>query len=177
MNVDELNSLYVSNTWVCGLGLTNQEDGGNVKSNYDISHVDLITNEENVLIGVRVQFASGDTQKAICNGDDVFSLETGIMICLAKHLLHLIGHDNPTKTLNKFVRSALKQYDNQMIAELEEEDRKNKLAFRRAKRAEKKKRREERKREEAIEMQKEAYLRAMREFDKETIDRKSDDLK
>lgn len=156
-------------------------DLSNVKWKWLIKEVKIITNEEDVAIGVKITFDGGSVQKAICSEDDVFNLEYGITICLVKQLLKVLGSANASRDYNNAVRDVLKQYEKQELAELEEEEKKAQIEYRRAKRAEKKRRRAERKaaaeRERQIEIQKEAYLRAMQEYDRQRIDRMTDDLK
>ena len=146
-----------------------------------LKEVKIITNEEDVAIGVKITFENGDVQKAICSEDDVFNLEYGITICLLKQFLGALGSTNASRDYNNMVRDVLKQYEKQELAKLEEEEKKAQIEYRRAKRAEKKRRRAERKaaaeRERQIEIQKEAYLRAMQEYDRQRIDRMTDDLK
>ena len=106
---------------------------------------------------VEVTFLDGDKQKTVCQEPDVFSLEQAISICLTKHLL------GGTGAYNKAVKNGVKVYkENQeeMRRKKAEEER---IAKRRAKKAAYMKRRTERRREEQIEIQKEAYVRAMRE--------------
>lgn len=137
--------------------------------NIGISDVKLITDDLNITHGVIMEFADGDKQKSICSEEDVFNLETGYLICLTKHLFKLRGSDNPTRDLAKNIRKAFKVYDDKILKELEEEDKKQRIAYRKAKRAEKKKRRAERKanaeKERQINIQKEAIIRAMRELE------------
>lgn len=51
---------------------------------------------------VRVWFSDNTSETAVCSPDDVFSLETGITICVMKKLL------GGTKAYNKLIRNALK---------------------------------------------------------------------
>lgn len=109
---------------------------------------------------VRITFTDGDVQKAICNEADVFSLETAIAVCYAKHLC------GGTKEYNKAIRAGMNKW-NQQKKEAEEKIIREKIAEKKARKKEAyKKRREEKRRENDIEMRKEAYLRAMREMDK-----------
>lgn len=107
---------------------------------------------------VEVRFMDGDKQKAVCQEPDVFSLEQAISICLTKHLL------GGTSAYNKAIKNGVKVYK-----ENQEEMRRVKaeeecIAKRRAKKAAYMKRRAERRREEQIEIQKEAYVRALKEI-------------
>ena len=110
---------------------------------------------------VEVLFADGDKQKSVCREPDVFSLETAISICITKHVL---GGSN---LYNKAVRNGLKCYENKLKKAEAEEKEKERIEKRKAKLAAHKKRRAEKRKEEQIETQKEAYLRAMRDFNKE----------
>lgn len=106
---------------------------------------------------VEVAFIDGDKQKAVCQEPDVFSLEQAISICLAKHLL------GGTSVYNKAVRDGVKVYEEKLKAEKIAKAEAERIAKRRAKKAAYMKRRAEKRREEQIEIQKEAYMRAMRE--------------
>lgn len=109
---------------------------------------------------VEVTFMDGDKQKAVCQEPDVFSLEQAISICLTKHLLGGSG------AYNKAVKNGIKVYQDKQkvewVAKFEEE----RVAKRRAKKAAYMKRKAEKKREEQIEIQKEAYVRALKEVEK-----------
>lgn len=112
---------------------------------------------------VEVTFANGDKQKAVCQEPDVFSLEQAISICLTKHLL------GGTSVYNKAIKDGMKVYEKKLtknkVAKAEEE----RIAKRRAKKAAYMKRKAEKKREEQIEIQKEAYVRALREVEKVNV--------
>lgn len=112
---------------------------------------------------VEVTFIDGDKQKAVCQEPDVFSLEQAISICLTKHML------GGTGAYNKVVKNGVKVYkENQKeMCRIKAEE--ELLAKRRAKRAEYMKRRANRRREEQIEIQKEAYIRALREVEKVNV--------
>lgn len=112
---------------------------------------------------VEVTFVDGDKQKAVCQEPDVFSLEQAISICLTKHML------GGTGAYNKAVKNGVKVYkENQKeMCRIKAEE--ELLAKRRAKRAEYMKRRANRRREEQIEIQKEAYIRALREVEKVNV--------
>ena len=76
---------------------------------------------------------------------------------------HLFGGSNG---YNNLIKSIRKKYDDKLDKQKKEAERKEQIKNKRAKKQAAKKRRAERKREEQIEMQKEAYVRAMREMDK-----------
>ena len=112
-----------------------------------------------------MNFADGTSAKAVLSDDDKFSLEQGISICITKKMLsdHTNGHGS--SAYNKLIDYAMKVYKNKEknIKAIEESEKKTKEAER--KRAEKlRKKRAKRKaklREEQIEIQAEAYRRAM----------------
>ena len=120
---------------------------------------------------VIVEFADGTTEKAVAGKFDTFNFEQGISICITKKLISMKakGADqSSTAIYNKIINHALKVYDAaraEFNAELTkksaEEKRQRKIAEKKAK---KKAKREAAEREKQIEIQKEAYLRAMKEF-------------
>ena len=110
---------------------------------------------------VEVTFTDGDKQKSVCREPDVFSLEMAISICIAKHVL------GGSSSYNKAVHNGLKCYENKLKKENDEAKEKERIEKRKAKLAAYKKRRAEKRKEEQIETQKEAYLRALRDFNKE----------
>jgi hypothetical protein len=110
---------------------------------------------------VEVTFTDGDKQKSVCREPDVFSLEMAISICIAKHVL------GGSSSYNKAVHNGLKCYENKLKKENAEAKEKERIHKRKAKLAAYKKRKAEKRKEEQIETQKEAYLRALRDFNKE----------
>lgn len=115
---------------------------------------------------VEVTFGNGDKQKSVCQEDDTFSLELAITICLCKHLMGGSGKYN--NTVNKAMKGYQKKLDH-IAADKAEEER---IAKKRAKKEAYKVRREQRRLEEQkvaeqkemerqIEIQKQAYIRAM----------------
>jgi hypothetical protein len=110
---------------------------------------------------VKVIFIDGTSETATCAPEDDFDLEIGITICIMKHIYCGSG------AYNKAIRKAADIYyakEEKKKAEIakkkeEKEARKRKL--------EKHKKRLAKKREKQIEIQKEAYVRAMRELAKE----------
>ena len=57
-----------------------------------------------------VTFENKRTQKAYCDKDDIFNLETGITICVAKELMQRLYGENKDNNLNKIIRSGLHLY-------------------------------------------------------------------
>ena len=117
---------------------------------------------------VIMYFADGTTEKAVLNKEDTFSLEQGISICLTKKMLSMISEDSGSSVYNKLVEHCLNVYKNNRQAEQDEAQKKiaDKEAAKKFKEKldRKKARKAAEKREAQIEIQKEAYLRAMKEY-------------
>ena len=110
---------------------------------------------------VIVIFADDTKTVAVLDSQDKFSLEQGISICLTKKILG----ENGSALYNKLIDRA---FEVKKQNELNAEKTKQKKAEEKAKNeAERKKLQKEntKKREEAIEIQKEAYIRAMKELE------------
>ena len=109
---------------------------------------------------VVVMFADNTKTVAVLDSEDKFSLEQGISICITKKLLGRDGH----AIYNKLINRAFKvKEQNEKVAEdakkaKEAEKRRKELALARHKKKLAKKR------ETTIEMHKEAYIRAMKQF-------------
>lgn len=103
---------------------------------------------------VQVIFEDGTSEKAVCDKEDTFSLETGITVCIAKKLL------GGTKEYNKEIRNAVKTMERNEKIEKEREERRKRIA-------EKRKREDEKRRERKIKIQEEAYYRAMKRMESE----------
>lgn len=141
----------------------------------EVKDITLIKEKNGRERGVIIDFKNGNRQKAVCVGEDEFNLEIGITICLTKYLAEAYFHaKNGSATYNKAVEKCIKFLDKKDLKKREEREKEKRIKAAKAKRAEKKARREERKknaaREEAIQIQVEAYRRAM--YSKE-----ADDLK
>lgn len=124
---------------------------------------------------VVVSFADSTETKAVLSEDDTFSIEQGIAICMMKKLIQTVFGNNCASVYNKLVEIGMNVYDNKLAdiekkkkAEAEEAERSAKryakAQRRKAKRAERIKAAQDAEREVQIEIQKEAYLRAMREY-------------
>ena len=120
---------------------------------------------------VEVTFADNKKEKSVCDDMDAFDINRGIEVCILKHLL---GGSNG---YNNLIKSIRKKYDDKLDNQKKEAERKEQIKNKRAKKQVAKKRRAERKREEQIEMQKEAYVRAMREMENETCQCDKDTVK
>lgn len=138
------------------------ENGHRIEDRYvmpDITDVSVMGDRV-----VSVTFADGTREKAVLVVGDKFSLEQGISICITKKLLSIQTNGNGSSVYNKLISHCLKLYENNRKAEekakADEQAEKEKVKKARAKRIKK----ANKKREREIEIQKEAYLRAMREF-------------
>lgn len=133
----------------------------------DIVDVQTIEKDGEVKV-VTVYFADGTNEKAVLSDEDTYSLEQGISICITKKLLSDKTAGYGSAVYNKIIKRAMKVMDeNKKRAEKKheaDETLKAKLAKLAKKKADKKAKREAAAREEAIAIQAEAYLRAMREF-------------
>lgn len=109
---------------------------------------------------VVVSFADGTKTSAVLDSEDKFNLEQGISICITKKLLGEDGHS----VYNKLIRRALKVMKrNEKAAEAAAKKKEDEKRARELKKA-RSERRKAKSREAKIEIQKEAYLRAMKEF-------------
>lgn len=112
-------------------------------------------------IGVKVYFADGTDEKAICEEGDRsnFNLDFGITICLCKKLM------GGSKAYNQKMKTIRKEMEDRAyaVALAKEKERQAKQEKHQEKLKAAQKKRDARERE--IEIQKEAYLRAMREFE------------
>lgn len=121
--------------------------------------------EKNVDKEVEVMFIDRTKVKSVCSDNDEFSLSMGITICMAKKLCG--GTSGYNKTLDKTV----KFYENKLKREEERVSEKILSDAKKAKEKEKRTARKIRKEtaamEAAIEIQKEAYKRAMQELQAE----------
>ena len=113
---------------------------------------------------VEVIFTDGTKQKAVCDEHDKFDLETEISICITKHLL------GGTKEYNDAVRAGVKVHNDKLKKIEEEKKLKELIARKKAKRLAKKQKQAEKKREEAIAIQTEAYIRAMKAMNENSLD-------
>lgn len=123
---------------------------------------------------LRVYFEDGGSEKMVCHEQDSFDLHKGLYLAIAKHLYKHIytleGIEVKAKELSytkeyiKIVKEAIKKHER---IEREKTARIYRLETERKTIHEKKMKADKEKRERRIEIQKEAYLRAMREFQKE----------
>lgn len=110
---------------------------------------------------VVVTFADGTSTKAVCDKDDTFCLETGITVCLMKKMLG--GQEEGTRLYSKIIRGALRVYRESEKREAEEQAEKEAEKQRKRKAELKRAAKRLRRKEEAIDIQKQGFLRAMQE--------------
>lgn len=154
--------LYVENG---KLRLTKYKDGEESGDHYVMPAI----SDFNVINGKKIitTFSDGTIEKVVLDKQDEFSLEQGIAICVMKKVLstHL---GNGSSVYNKIVEYGLKTYNKITSEKSKKQREEERMAIQKKNKAEKAKKRREkeiaRKREEIIEIQKEAYIRAMREL-------------
>lgn len=134
----------------------------------DIEDVSVVCNNGEKRV-VKIKFADGQTEKAVLDADDTFSLEQGINVCIAKKLFsEIAGCEHGGSIYNKVIDRAVKKYNQKLKAEQKkaEEAAASKKKYQKLieKKRNKRIKRENAARENQIEIQKEAYLRAMREL-------------
>ena len=140
----------------------------------DINDVRIYNNDAGKPCAVYLDFVDGTTTSAAVRDKDTFNIESGITICLAKKLLDMRTNGCGNSTYNKLVKYAMKRYEanRKYDAMVEQEEADDERRYKKL--CEKKQRRKERlatkERERQIEIQKEAIIRALREY-------QSDDLK
>ena len=123
------------------------------RGNAIINIIEIVPNKV-----AKVVFYDGTIEKVVCDEDDTFSLEMAITICMAKKLY------GGTAAYNKAVRDGMKIYKRMLERKQNEKEERERIAKKKQKRKEYLARREARRREEPIEIQKEAYVRAMKEL-------------
>lgn len=115
---------------------------------------------------VEVTFADGTKEKSVCKEPDIFSLESAISICISKKIMCGSG------AYNNAIKRGVKVYEDKLKKEKFEKAEKERIEKKRAKRLAYKERRAAKReeldkakrnaeKEERIEIQKEAYIRAM----------------
>lgn len=133
----------------------------------DVNYIEVIN--DRVII---VYFCDGTTEKAVLAKNDTFSLENGLSICLTKKLLSKVSNGNGSSVYNKLIEYMIKTYEQQVEMERIEDEELKAFKEREEKKIVKAKAKREKRlnaiREEQIEIQKEAYIRAMRELNKPT---------
>lgn len=139
------------------------EYGNNIK----ISSYEILTRNK----VIRVSFSDGTQEKVICDDKDKFDLQRGLFVALSKKMYkdkytlegieHMATELSYQKKYVKMVNKVIKDHNKKLIEEenkKHEEELQKKLAY------ERKVKRDKKKRERMINIQKEAYVRAMKEI-------------
>ena len=132
------------------------EDGFKKNCKELIPDVKDVTVHQNRI--VIVEFIDGTTEKAVLHPSDQFSVEQGISICITKRLVG--GSSIYNKLIDRAVKVMINN-DAERTKKAKAEDERKEYNKRRN---ERKARRKSERREEQIELQKEAYVRALREL-------------
>lgn len=130
------------------------------KKTYRIFYPELIKNVEFYPPAVKMTFKDGTVTTSVAQGDDKYNPEQGMIMCILQYIF--MG-----KTYNNMFRKWIKADEDrklrdETIAEAVKEANEI-IARQEAKKQKRKAKRAARRKEEAIEIQKEAYLRAMKE--------------
>lgn len=144
------------------------------KSTFDLQCLGEIIEEFKIIIPgkvIVVNFANGTTQKVVCDDKDTFDLRRGLFVALSKNMYkykytlegieHMATELSYQKKYAKMVNKVIKDHNKKLIEEenkKHEEELQKKLAY------ERKVKRDKKKRERMINIQKEAYVRAMKEI-------------
>lgn len=182
INDNYLTAATVKDAWGCSLSnLSTLIESGAIKSDniaavnrmpiyikkvdkYKYFHPGLIKDVQFYPPAVKMIFTDGTIMTATAHGDDVYDPYTGVMVCIFKYMF---GDNTYLNMIRGWIKKAEKakaekEKEEKRIAEEKE------IRERQAKKnAARKLLRKEARREEEIEMQKEAYLRAMKEKDAE----------
>ena len=126
----------------------------------EIKDIDIIKGKDGNPKVIIVTFNDNTKTKAVCSEDDTFDFELGINICMMKKIYG--------KGYYKFIKAAQTKYQNKIKKQEEEKEKAERIKAKRAKNIAKKQQRDARRREDNIEMQKEAYIRAMKEINNES---------
>lgn len=144
------------------------------KSTFDLQCLGEIIEEFKIIIPgkvIVVNFANGTTQKVVCDDKDTFDLRRGLFVALSKNMYkykytlegieHMATELSYQKKYVKMVDKAIKDHNKKLI---EEENKKHEEILQKKLAYERKVKRDKKKRERMINIQKEAYVRAMKEI-------------
>ena len=112
---------------------------------------------------VKITFADGTYTKAVCSDKDVFCLDTGIMVCVMKKLFG--GQKEGTKLIALMLNDAHAQMEKQINDKIEAENKRIAEKQKKRKAELKKAAKKMKAKEEAIDIQKQAYIRAIQEME------------
>lgn len=122
-----------------------------------------IANVEFYPPAVKMTFRDGTVTTAVPQEGDEYDPKTGMMVCIMKYIW---SKQNYNTALNKWIKKAEKEEKEKLAAEKALADEKAKRQRKVAKAIARK----ERKKQESIEIQKEAYIRAMKEMNADTAE-------
>lgn len=114
-------------------------------------------------IVVIVYFNDNTKEKATCVGEDTFNLENAIMICILKKYF------KGSKNYNDIRKNALKKINSIDIKKQKDLEESERIANKKAKYAERQAKRKAKRRQEQIDIQAEAFIKAMRMYDEEGV--------
>lgn len=130
---------------------------------------DVVINDGDGTSVVIVEFCDGTSERAVLSKEDTFNFEQGISVCITKKLLSMIC-PNGSGLYNKIIKRAMNVHKNRLYNEATALTKKKEETERRERKHKKNEKRrakrEMNEREMQIEIHKEAYLRAMREYNK-----------
>lgn len=124
---------------------------------FDISNIETYNDRV-----VKVTFSDGSFTKSVCQENDIFDLDVGITVCLMKKMLDT-GKGDGTKIYNDIIRNAHKLINDKENEKIEKQLEKEKEKSKARKVAMKKKAKKMKAKEEAIDTQKQAFIRALQE--------------
>ena len=127
-----------------------------LKTNKTFS-ADKIKNVEFYPPAVKMTFTDGTVTTAVAQEGDEYDPKTGMMVCIMKYVWQSVNYNT---ALDKWIKKDRERDEKQEALQKAREEEK----ARKQKEQEKVAQRKAKKREEAIEIQKEAYLRAMKEI-------------
>ena len=113
---------------------------------------------------VKVTFDDGSFTKSVCQENDIFDLDVGITICLIKKMLDT-GKGNGTKIYNNIIRDAHKLINDKENEKIEKQMEKEKEKKKARKAQMNKQAKKMKAKEEAIDIQKQAIIRAYQEME------------
>lgn len=113
---------------------------------------------------VKVTFDDGSFTKSVCQENDIFDLDVGITICLIKKMLDT-GKGDGTKIYNNIIRDAHKLINDKENEKIEKQMEKEKEKKKARKALMNKQAKKMKAKEEAIDIQKQAIIRAYQEME------------
>ena len=141
------------------LGITTHNSNGTKKGNEKMAYCTVKKVEVYNDRVVKVTFTDGSFTKATCSENDKFDIDVGITICLIKKMM------GGSKAYNKEMKRIHKLMDDAEEKKKKDEEAKKIEKAKRTKAIAKKERKYEQWKEEQIEIQKEAYIRAIKEME------------